>query len=310
MIKYKTICILFLLIYFISISYIWIVKTSVFSVIINVIHQIMQHWAVWGCWYCQLVPRVAHVALWWFPVFKGQTVNKSALLKQKGNLASTVVHIKFLVMFALVVSQGFPKTTSNNQILSPVVCFGSKWWFLSGIWTRTGACCEACRGIGQWKGLAYWIPESAWNMPGLTLAVERKRAGRKLWRSEGYFWLSLSSFLLHDLGRGLLAAYTVCTEVVVEEMQQRMGPHETHCRWVAWATSGHKLSLYCCVAYIRDEQQAFFPSAWYVELLSWIHEKLFQTAHSCKVSSSLIVSMQGKMSWINRLVFYLFSLLL
>lgn len=51
-------------------------------------------------------------------------------------------------------------------------------------------------------------------MPGLTSAVERKREGKKLWRSEGYFWLNMSTFLLGDLERGFLAAFTLCSKLV------------------------------------------------------------------------------------------------
>lgn len=64
-------------------------------------------------------------------------------------------------------------------------------------------------------------------MPGLTSAVERKRAGKRLWRSEVYFWLRMSRLLHDDLDRDLLAAFVVCSEVVVRVMQQGVGLSDT-----------------------------------------------------------------------------------
>ncbi len=159
---------------FISLLYFFHKNNSINSVL-DVIGQLMHHWACEGVYIVSLLVVLRMLCCDDSLSSKARQSISPALLKQKENLASTIVHIKFFIMFALVVSQGFPKTTSNDQILSAVVCFGPKLWLLSKIWIWTGACCEARRGIVRWNGLAYWIPVLAWNMPGLTSAVERSR---------------------------------------------------------------------------------------------------------------------------------------
>ena len=167
---------------------------------------------MWGCWSCHPCCAVVFSCL-------HKPVNKSCPIKEKRKLSFHHSTLQF--------HRDFPKPHQTTKSYLPLFVLAKKSWLLSKIWLWTGACCEACWGIGQWKGLAHWIPVSAWNMPGLTSAVEKKRAGKKLWRSEGYFWLSMSSFLRNDLGRGLLAAFTVSSRVVVRIMQQSRRPSES-----------------------------------------------------------------------------------
>lgn len=61
-------------------------------------------------------------------------------------------------------------------------------------------------------------------MPGLK-SLERKNGPNSV-----YFWLGMSSFLLADSGRGILAAFLVCCEAFVRLIQQFGLYLHLHCR--------------------------------------------------------------------------------